>query len=140
MMMNWAALCNGGVPIPALERRITQADMVAYAGATWDWHLLHYDTEFAKTLGISAPIVDGQVFGALMVECLQDWLGPQAWVSKMSFRFKTPVAAGALVRCNGETVESGAGELHCTMSVTVVDDSGQLVATAAVGEATVVKR
>lgn len=140
MTPNWSSISDGGVSIPALERRITQADMVAYAGATWDWHLLHYDTEFAKSLGFSAPIVDGQVFGALMVECLQDWLGPQAWVSKLSFRFKTPVAAGALVRCDGETVESGAGELRCRLNVTVVDGSGQRVATAAVGEATVVKR
>jgi len=140
MSVDWQSIGEIGTPIPALQRRIDQAAMVAYAGATWDWHRIHYDIEFAKSLGFSAPIVDGQVFGALMAECLQDWLGPQVWVRKLSFRFKTPVVAGATVRCEGETSQARDGEFDVDLRVVTVDDEGNVTTTAAVGEATVVRR
>ena len=50
--------------------------MVAYAGSTWDWHKLHYDTDYLAAKRVPAPVVDGQVFGALLAEQLLDWLGP----------------------------------------------------------------
>ena len=52
------------------------ADMVAYAGSTWDWHRLHYDSAWLDAKGIPAPVVDGQMFGALIAQQLQDWFGP----------------------------------------------------------------
>ncbi len=35
-----------GDVVPPLERRFDRADLVAYAGATWDWHRLHHDEEY----------------------------------------------------------------------------------------------
>ena len=65
-----------GAPIPPLQRTLTQVRLVAYGGATWDWHRLHYEPEYARARNIAGPIVDGQMFGALLAEALLDWLGP----------------------------------------------------------------
>ena len=54
-----------GDEAPPLERTMHLADMVAYAGATWDWHRLHYDSAWLGERGSTAPVVDGQMFGAL---------------------------------------------------------------------------
>ena len=140
MSVDWAAVTQGGVSVPPLRRVIDQASMVAYAGATWDWHRLHYDAEFARTLGFSGTVVDGQVFGALMAECLQDWLGPRAWISTLSFRFKTPVISGSTVRCEGETVSLDDDAIHVNLKIVVLDNADEVTATAAVGEAKVVRR
>lgn len=96
---------NAGEAIPGLERTITLTDMVAYAGATWDWHRLHYDQAYVSSLGLSKPVVDGQVLGALMAEQLLDALGPRAFITNLSFRLKAMVFAGDTVR-----VEATAGE------------------------------
>ena len=88
-----------GDAVPPLERLIELPDMVAYAGATWDWHKLHYDPEYLAAKKVPAPVVDGQVFGAYLVEQLQDWLGPRAWVRTLDFRFKNLVFAGETIRC-----------------------------------------
>jgi acyl dehydratase len=90
-----------GDPIPVLERTIELADMVAYAGATWDWHRLHYDPGYVAAKRLPAPVVDGQVFGALLAEQLQAWLGPRAELRTLHFRFKGMVFAGETVRCTG---------------------------------------
>ena len=65
-----------GEKLPELTRKIDLTNMIAYAGATWDWHRVHYDPEFIASRKIPAPIVDGQALGAVVVEAIQDWLGP----------------------------------------------------------------
>ncbi len=101
-----------GASIPPLERTLTQVRLAAYGGATWDWHRLHYEPEYAAARDIAGPIVDGQMFGALLAETLIDWLGPRAFIRRMSFRLRTMVFAGETVRCEGE-VMSIVAEQNC---------------------------
>lgn len=89
---------NAGDGLPVLERRITLTDMVAYAGATWDWHRLHYDPAFIASRGLERPVVDGQMLGALMAEALQDALGPRAFIATLGLRYKAMVFADDTVR------------------------------------------
>ena len=98
-----------GLELPPLERRIALPDMIAYAGATWDWHRLHYDPEYLAPRGLDRPVVDGQVFGALLAEQVQDWIGAAGVLCTRKFRFKQLVYAGETVRCVGTvtTVDGG---------------------------------
>ena len=128
---------NVGTPIPPLERRIDVTDMVAYAGATWDWHRLHYDMEYIRSTGFSAPIVDGQMLGALMAQCVQDWVGPDARLTKLGIRFLTPVEAGSTVRCDGVTVSVESEVLKFNLTVHILDSEGEVSGTAASGHAEV---
>jgi acyl dehydratase len=107
-----------GAPIPPLERVLTQMRLVAYGAATWDWHRLHYEPEYAAARNIPGPIVDGQMFGALLAEALIDWLGPRAFIRRMSFRLRAMVFAGETVRCEGE-VASILAEADCDVVVRV---------------------
>jgi acyl dehydratase len=91
-----------GARIPPLERALTQVRLVAYGAATWDWHRLHYDAQYAAARSIAGPIVDGQMLGALLAETLLDWLGPRAFIRRMSFRLRAMVFAGETVCCEGE--------------------------------------
>ena len=124
-----------GDPVPPLERTITLTDMVAYAGATWDWHKLHYDPAFVAEKKLPGPIVDGQVFGALLVEQLQDWLGADSFVHKLAFTFRNLVFAGETVRCEGTVSAVRDGEIDLDLKVVVVAEDGT-AARAAVGPAT----
>ncbi len=120
-----------GDQVPPLVRTIGLPDMVAYAGATWDWHRLHYDVDYAKAKGLSGPIVDGQVYGALLVEQLQDWLGPRAFVRELEFTFRNVVFAGETLRCRGTVLEVGDSRLVADLAVTVVEADGAEGRTAA---------
>jgi acyl dehydratase len=108
-----------GEAVPVLERTIELDDMVAYAGATWDWHRLHYDTEFARARGLKAPVVDGQMLGALMAEHALDRLGPGAFITKIGFRLRSMVVAGETVRVEGEVSEADAGSVTLAQRVLV---------------------
>jgi acyl dehydratase len=103
----------------SLERTIELADMVAYAGATWDWHRLHYDSAWLAERGLDRPVVDGQVLGALLAEMVLGWAGPGAELTALSFRFKGFVFAGETVRCTGRVVAvvDGVTSLECGVEV-----------------------
>lgn len=87
--------------IEPLERTIDLPRMIAYAGATWDWHRLHYDPAFVERMGVKAPVVDGQIFGALLAEMLLDHFGPRAFITSLSVRYRAMVFAGEAIRCEG---------------------------------------
>lgn len=91
-----------GTTIPPQDKTFTTVDLVAYGAATWDWHRLHYDIDYARSMKLPSVIVDGQQFGAVFAKAVMDWLGPQAFVRRMSMRYKSMVFAGDSIRCVGE--------------------------------------
>jgi acyl dehydratase len=91
--------------LPLLEKRFTTVDLVAYGAATWDWHRLHYDIEYARSRKLPGVIVDGQAFGALLARAALDWAGPRAFIAKMSFRMKAMAFAGDTLRAEGTVSE-----------------------------------
>jgi acyl dehydratase len=94
-----------GASLPSITIRLEPAMLVAYAGATWDWHRLHHDSEYAADLGLDGPVVDGQMFGALLAERCMKAFGPGAWVRKLSFRLRSVVYAGDSITIEGRVTE-----------------------------------
>jgi acyl dehydratase len=88
-------------------RRFELTDVVAYSGATWDWHRMHYDQAHATASGLPGPVVDGQLLTAILAGLVQDLAGPTYRLSGMSFRFGGMVFVGETVRF---TVRERVGE------------------------------
>jgi acyl dehydratase len=110
-----------GDALPRLERKMELPDMVAYGGATWDWHPMHYDRELSEKGGLPGPVVDGQMFGGLLAKQLIDWLGPRAFITNLAMRYKAMVFAGETVRCEGAITEVIEGVISVTQTVGVGD-------------------
>jgi acyl dehydratase len=117
-----------------LERTIELPDMVAYAGATWDWHRLHYDGEWLAERGLDRPVVDGQLFGALLAEMVLDWAGVGATLTALSFRFKSLVFAGETVRCTGTVTAEDGDTVSIDCRVEVVGDNARVAVAPASAE------
>ena len=90
-----------GAELPALVKELTAHRMMAYGAATWDFIRLHYDLAYAKEKGFEAPFVDGQMYGPLLAQLVQDWAGPDAFLQKLSFRNRAMAFAGDTVTCKG---------------------------------------
>ncbi|MBL8383264.1 MAG: hypothetical protein JNM90_09330 [Burkholderiales bacterium] len=91
-----------GDALPAREQRFTQVDLVAYGAATWDWHRLHYDLEYARTKKLPGTLVDGQAFGAVFARAALDWAGPRAFIARLGFKMKSMAFAGDTLIARGE--------------------------------------
>jgi acyl dehydratase len=93
-----------GDKLPPLEKTFTPVDLFAYGAATWDWHRMHYDAELARSKGFRAPVIDGQMYGALFARVAMRWAGPRAFVTRMSLRMKSMAFAGDTLRAEGSVV------------------------------------
>jgi acyl dehydratase len=91
--------------LPDRVQTLSGACLTAYAGATWDWFQVHVDSDAAVAAGFAAPVVDGQMLGALLAAHAQDGLPAGARVVAMSFRNSAPVHRGETVRVAGEVVD-----------------------------------
>ena len=116
-----------GDQVPAITKHCTLTSMIAYAGATWDWHRLHYDHEYLESKGLAAPVVDGQVFGAYVVQAIQDWLGDSAFISELDFRYAGLVFAEEHVQVSGEVTEVSRTEVSLSLKINVVDANGAVL-------------
>lgn len=119
-----------GESLPAIDFDVSLLSLVMYAGATWDFHRYHYDTEFVKKAGMAAPFMDGQMLGALLARQLTDWGGADSFVRKLSYRQRAMVYEGDTIfirgKVSGTSVADGRKLAHCTLSVTASD--GRVVA------------
>jgi len=113
-----------GDQVLAITKHCTLTSMIAYAGATWDWHRLHYDHDYLKSKGLSSPVVDGQVFGAYVVQAIQDWLGEGAFISELDFRYAGLVFAEEHVQVCGEVTEVSEAGVSISLKIDVIDTNG----------------
>ncbi len=99
-----AELRAGGI-LPVEEKTFSSTDLVMYAGATWDWHRLHHDLRFAQDMGLPAPVIDGQLYGALFAKQVTTWLGPRWFVQRQKFRMRAMAFAGDTLRTEGHVAQ-----------------------------------
>ncbi|MGY9048407.1 hypothetical protein P775_24730 [Puniceibacterium antarcticum] len=90
-----------GSVLPLIEKTLTPVDLMAYGAATWDWYACHYNDAAARDLGLPAPFVDGQMWGAWFARQLRAHFGPQAFVKAMKLRYHAMCFAGDHVICSG---------------------------------------
>ncbi len=103
--------------VPPFERSFTAVDLMAYGGATWDWHRLHYDLDFVRAMKLPKVVVDGQALGAVFAKPLLDWLGPRAFIRKLSLKYRSMVFAGDTVHGAGEVTAIRADGNHDVVTV-----------------------
>jgi acyl dehydratase len=96
---------KAGDKLPPLEKTFSPVDLFAYGAATWDWHRMHYDAEFVRSKGLAAPVIDGQMYGAVFARAALEWAGPRGFIAKLSFKMKSMAFAGDTLLAEGEVKE-----------------------------------
>ena len=93
---------KAGDAVPGFSKTFGAADLVAYGAATWDWHRLHFDQAYARSVKLPNVILDGQAYGALFARQARAWAGPRAFISKLGFRMRAMTFAGDTLAVEGE--------------------------------------
>jgi len=77
-----------GSEITPLAKIATTRMLVQWAGATGDFNPLHYEDDFATTMGVGAPIVHGALKRAWLGQLMTDWIGGEGRLKKMSCQYR----------------------------------------------------
>lgn len=112
---------------------ISRDTLVRYAGASGDFNAIHYNDEFAQSVGLDGVIAHGMLTMGTAITAVTDWIGDPGAIREYGARFTRPVPVPAL----GET------ELVVTATIGAVDAEAGTVRVdlaATVGGATVLGR
>ena len=112
-----------GPRLPDLVRALGPVELMAYGAATWDWHRLHHDPDWARAAGFDRPVADGQLLGALLARQVLEWAPPTGRLTRLDYRNRAPVLSGSTVTCRG-TASTPADDGSTTIALEVrVGDS-----------------
>ena len=78
---------------------------------------LHFDQEYARSLGYEDIVVAGIFTASLFPKVVTDWMGMQARIEKMQVRFESPAYLDETViyrgRVTRKAIEEGVKRLEC---------------------------
>lgn len=118
-----------GEEIPALQRRVTQEQINAYAEASGDVNPIHVNEEFARMVGLPGTIAHGMLNMAILTEAVSRWAGGSDRVASIRVRFSKPLLPGDTITCTGRVVEVDEERGIATLEVGATSDRGDNVLT-----------
>lgn len=118
----------------ALERKVTEFDIIAFAGVSGDNNPIHLDESYAATTRFGRRIAHGMLSAAYVSAVIGTQLpGPGAVYMSQSLFFRAPVFIGDVVTVEVEVVdlipEKSRAKLKtvCTVAATVVMEGEALL-------------
>jgi acyl dehydratase len=90
-----------GDAIPELVKRCSSRQLVMWAAASGDFYEIHYDQEFARSLGLSGLVVHGALKNAFLGQLLHDWIAPHGRIVSYGCSYRGLDYSEEELRCRG---------------------------------------
>ena len=94
-----------GQEIPELIKDPTTRQLVQYAGAQGDFYEIHYDQEYAKTVGLPGVILHGLLKAAFLGQLVTDWLGDRGTLKTFEVSYRGIDVPGRPYHCHGKVTK-----------------------------------
>lgn len=94
-----------GTEITPLVKSPTTQQLVKWAGASEDYYQIHYDKDFAQSLGLLGVIVHGRLKSSFLAQMVTDWIGEQGTVKKISVLHRGMDFPGETMTCKGRVTK-----------------------------------
>ena len=133
-----SAAAAAGEAVGPLVKRVTQAQIDAYADASGDHNPIHVNPAAARALGLEGTIAHGMLSMAFLGQLVTDWLAelpePGGWLTRLRVRFQAMVRPEDTLTCRGALAPGAEGERR-SLQVWADNQHGERVTS---GEAEVV--
>jgi acyl dehydratase len=103
-----------GQELPELVKHPTTRQLVQYAGASGDFYEIHYDQDFARSMGLPGVILHGLLKAAYLAQLVTAWTGPSARLQALDVSYRGMDVPGRPCRCRGvvKSVDGGTAEIE----------------------------
>jgi hydroxyacyl-ACP dehydratase HTD2-like protein with hotdog domain len=99
-----------GDELPELVKQPTTRQLVQYAGAQGDFYEIHYDQEYARSVGLPGVILHGLLKAAFLGQLVTDWLGEDGRLKTFEVSYRGLDVPGRPYRCRGRVTAVAGGE------------------------------
>ena len=94
-----------GQELPELVKRPTTRQLVQYAGAQGDFYEIHYDQDFARSVGLPGVILHGLLKAGFLAQLVTDWLGDTGTLKTFEVSYRGIDIPGHPYRCRGRVTK-----------------------------------
>jgi acyl dehydratase len=115
-----------GDPLPVAEHRIERAALVRYAGASGDFNRIHWDEDFARSVGLPGVIAHGMYSMALAARSVSAFAGDPRALRRLRVRFSAMIRPGQTLTVSG-AVDRVDDDGRVTLRFEAVNDDGERV-------------
>jgi acyl dehydratase len=125
-----------GMRLPHLIKQPTTMSLFMYGAANWVYHRIHYDQDYARSVGLRNVVVHGALQASYLVQMIVDWLGENGTLKKLSYRHHVPAYPGDRLTCSGvikeKRIEGGNRWLVLDLAIVNQDNETTTTGTATV--------
>jgi hydroxyacyl-ACP dehydratase HTD2-like protein with hotdog domain len=90
-----------GTFLPELVKHPTRRQLVQYAGASGDFYEIHYDQDYARSVGLPGVILHGLLQAGFLAQLVTDWMGPTARLKTFEVSYRRTALPDQPYRCRG---------------------------------------
>lgn len=105
-----------GDKLPPTSHFFDRAGLVQYAGASGDFNPIHWNPEFAESVGLPGVIGHGMLSMAIAARAVSDFAGDPAAIKRLRVRFSAMIQPGQTLSIKGQITSTEAGKVHLTFS------------------------
>jgi acyl dehydratase len=87
--------------IPSLAKRCDSRQLVLWAAASGDFYQIHYDQEYARSVGLPGLVVHGALKHAFLGHLLHQWVAPAGRVVRFGCSYRGLDYPDQDLRCRG---------------------------------------
>jgi acyl dehydratase len=95
-----------GQELPELVKACTPRQLVMWAAASGDFYEIHYDVEYARSIGLPGLVVHGALKNAFLGQLVHDWVAPGGRIVRFGCSYRGMDPAGRDLRCRGRVVRT----------------------------------
>jgi hydroxyacyl-ACP dehydratase HTD2-like protein with hotdog domain len=103
---------QAGEAIPDLVKNPTTRQLVQYAGAQGDFYEIHYDQDFARSVGLPGVILHGLLKAAFLGQLLTEWLGERGTLKTFEVSYRGIDVPGRPYLCQGKVTKVDGDQLE----------------------------
>jgi acyl dehydratase len=91
-----------GQELPELVKHPSTRQLVQYAGAQGDFYEIHYDQDYARSVGLPGVILHGLLKAGFLGQLVTDWIGDDATLKSLEVSYRGIDVPGRPYRCRGK--------------------------------------
>jgi len=128
-MPSWSEIIEG-YEIPALTKKPTYMQLFMFIAITWNRHLIHYNTEYARHDGLPDVATHRALVGNFLAQMLCDWIGEAGKIGKIEWNVRATTVPGNTIICRGKVLKKRIEEtkkmIEC--EIWVENEGGEIIA------------